>query len=159
MGFLRVRVVPKHHESSILRRDARGTEGRVFRHPIGLAVAERRQRFEGRLPISQKREFFKSPPETIGYFAPRMPKIGARRLVANSQKPAICGPFCEYQGQFPRVPDCLAGDAVLIAPVSRQIPCQQGILQGILRFRGCRDRFCSKKPLRRSRFSRNSLRK
>jgi hypothetical protein len=30
--------------------------------------------------------------------------------------------------------DSYAGDAVLIAPVSTQIPCQQGILQGILRF-------------------------
>jgi hypothetical protein len=59
----------------------------------------------------KKREFFKCPPETIGYFAPRMPKIGARRLVANSQKPAIGGPFCEYQGQFLLAPDCLAGAA------------------------------------------------
>jgi hypothetical protein len=59
--------------------------------------------------ISQKREFFKCPPETIGYFAPRMPKFGARRLMANSQKPAIGGPFYEYHGQFLRAPDCLAG--------------------------------------------------
>jgi hypothetical protein len=29
---------------------------------------------------------------------------------------------------------CLAGDAVLIAPVSCEIPCYQGILQGILLF-------------------------
>jgi hypothetical protein len=47
----------------------------------------------------------------------------SRRLVAKSQKPAIGGPFCEYQGQFLQSPDCLAGDAVLIAPVSKQIPC------------------------------------
>jgi hypothetical protein len=33
---------------------------------------------------------------------------------------------------FARVAGALAGDAVLIAPVSRQIPCQQGILQGML---------------------------
>jgi hypothetical protein len=59
--------------------------------------------------ISQKREFFKCPPETIGYFAPRMPKIGARRLVANSQKLAIGGPFSEYPGQFLQSPDCVAG--------------------------------------------------
>jgi hypothetical protein len=31
---------------------------------------------------------------------------------------------------------CLAGDAVLIAPVSMQVPWYQGILQGILRFWG-----------------------
>src|ERR1700682_6607392 len=48
--------------------------------------------------ISQKREFFKCPPETIGHFAPRMPKIGVRRLVANSQKPAIGGAFYELSG-------------------------------------------------------------
>ncbi len=73
--------------------------------------------------VSQKREVFKCPPETIGYFAQKMPKIVAWRLVANSQKPAIGGPFCEYQGHFLRAPDCLAGDAVLIAPVSTPIPC------------------------------------
>jgi hypothetical protein len=38
-----------------------------------------------------------------------MPKIGAWRLVANSQKPAIGGPFCEYQGHVLWAPDCLAG--------------------------------------------------
>src|SRR5882762_22778 len=68
--------------------------------------------------VSQKREFLKYPPETIGYFALRMAKIGAWRLVANSQKPAIGGPFCEYQGYFLRAPDWLAGEAVLIGPVS-----------------------------------------
>jgi hypothetical protein len=38
---------------------------------------------------------------------------------------------CEAQvanGRQP--PHWLAGDAVLIAPVSRKIPCKQGILQG-----------------------------
>jgi hypothetical protein len=52
-----------------------------------------------------------------------MANIGAQKLVANSQKPAIGGPFSERQGHFLRAPDWLAGDAVLIAPVSRQIPC------------------------------------
>jgi hypothetical protein len=87
-----------------------------------------------------------------------MANIGAQRLVANSQKPAIGGPFSERQGHFLRAPDWLAGDAVPIAPVSTQIPCKQGILQGILRFRASLDRFRSKKLLRRSHFSRNSLR-
>jgi hypothetical protein len=35
-----------------------------------------------------------------------------------------------------RKQEWLAGDAVLIAPVSRQIPWYQGILQGIPRFWG-----------------------
>jgi hypothetical protein len=57
---------------------------------------------------SGKREFFKCPLETIGYFSLRMPKIGAWRLIANPQKPAIGGAFCEYQGSSLRLPDCLA---------------------------------------------------
>jgi len=52
-----------------------------------------------------------------------MPKIGAWRPLANSQKPAIGGPFCQYQAHFLWAPHCLAGDAVLIAPVSTPIPC------------------------------------
>jgi len=59
--------------------------------------------------VSQKREFFKYLPETIGYFAPRMANIGAQKLVANSQKPAIGGPFSERRGHFLRAPDWLAG--------------------------------------------------
>jgi hypothetical protein len=54
---------------------------------------------------------------------------------------------------------CLAGDAVLIAPVSKKIPWYQGILQGILRFRGLETRFSTEKPLRGSHFSSNSLRR
>src|SRR6266853_5449303 len=53
----------------------------------------------------------------------------------------------------------MAGDAVLIAPVSNQISWYQGILQGILRFWGSETRFSAKKPLRRSYLSSNSLRK
>jgi hypothetical protein len=58
-----------------------------------------------------------------------------------------------------QLPDCLAGGAVLIAPVSKQIPWYQGILQGILRFWGLEARLSTKKPLRCSHFSSNSLRK
>src|SRR5260221_6214661 len=57
------------------------------------------------------------------------------------------------------MPDCLAGDAVLIAPVSKQIPWYQGILQGILRFWGLETRFGAKKPVRCSHFLSNSLRR
>jgi hypothetical protein len=38
-----------------------------------------------------------------------MPKIGVQRLIPDSQKPAIGGPFCEYQGHSLQVRDCLAG--------------------------------------------------
>jgi hypothetical protein len=43
------------------------------------------------------------------------------------------------------VSDRLAGDAVLIAPVSIQVPWYQGILQGILRFWGSEAGFHCKK--------------
>src|SRR5260370_28546 len=55
------------------------------------------------------------------------------------------------------MPDWLAGDAVLIAPVSKQIPWYQGILQGILRFSGLETPLSAEKPLRCSHFSSNSL--
>jgi Ribbon-helix-helix protein, copG family len=44
-------------------------------------------------PVSRKREYFKYPPETIGDFAPAAANLGARRPIANSQKPAIGGHF------------------------------------------------------------------
>jgi hypothetical protein len=46
--------------------------------------------------VSEKREFFKCLPETIGYFVLRMPEIEGWSLAANSQEPAVGGPFCEY---------------------------------------------------------------
>jgi hypothetical protein len=106
-----------------------------------------------------KREYFKYPRETIGDFAPAGANFGARRSIANSQRPAIGGHFSAYRGKSLHAPDWLAGDAVLIAPVSKQIPWYQGILQGILRFWGLETRFSTKKPLRCSHFSSNSLRK
>jgi hypothetical protein len=54
---------------------------------------------------------------------------------------------------------CLAGDAVEFAPVSARIPCKQGILQGIMRFRGHENELPCKKPLRRSDILSSPLRK
>src|ERR1019366_9263966 len=48
--------------------------------------------------VSRKREYFKCPPETISDFAPAAPNFGARRPIANSQKPAIGGHFLGYRG-------------------------------------------------------------
>jgi hypothetical protein len=48
--------------------------------------------------VSEKREFFKYPPETIGYFAPELTKFGVWRQTANLQKPAIGGPFWHFRG-------------------------------------------------------------
>ena len=52
-----------------------------------------------------------------------------------------------------RQPHWLAGEAVLIARVSKQIPWYQGILQGILRFGCLRSLFGCIKPLCCSGFS------
>ena len=45
-------------------------------------------------------EFFKCPPETIGHFVLRMPKIGTRRLAANSQRPRHWRAFLRVSGTF-----------------------------------------------------------
>jgi hypothetical protein len=76
---------------------------------ILCAGPRRVDRTRSLVAVSQKREYFKYSPETIGYFALRMPKIEAWRLAANWQKPANGGPFCEYHGHFLRASDCLAG--------------------------------------------------
>jgi hypothetical protein len=51
----------------------------------------------------------------------------------------------------------LAGDAVVIAPVSRQIPCKQGILQGNRQFWRVGDLTCSRKRPHCSAFRVDSL--
>jgi hypothetical protein len=51
----------------------------------------------------------------------------------------------------------LAGDAVVLAPVSGQIPCQQGILQGSYRFLRLGNTTCGRKALQSSAFRANSL--
>ena len=81
---------------------------------------------------------------------------GSKKGVAKGRR---WRPFVRYQGYFLCAPDWLAGDAVLIAPVSNQIPWYQGILQGILRFWGSEIRFSTRKPLRCSHFSSDSLRR
>jgi hypothetical protein len=50
-------------------------------------------RTQSPVAVSQKREYFKYPPETISDFAPAAANLGARRPIANSQKPAIGGHF------------------------------------------------------------------
>jgi hypothetical protein len=80
---------------------SRGSAGLAFptdRRPsrrIGRVALQARPRSADRTQspaaVSQKREFFKCRPETIGYFALRLPRIGAWRLVANSQKSPFAG--------------------------------------------------------------------
>jgi len=58
--------------------------------------------------VSQKREYFKYAPETIGDFSLELPKFGVWRPTANSQKPAIGGHFWYYWGQNLLASDWLA---------------------------------------------------
>jgi hypothetical protein len=53
--------------------------------------------------------------------------------------------------------DSHAGDAVVTEPVSRQIPCKQGIFQGILEISTEKVPLVCKKPLRHSDCQQNSL--
>jgi hypothetical protein len=73
--------------------------------------------------VSGKRELFNEWPETFGIFGRHLEKRGVRRLPAELQKPAFGGLFCDGLRPNRDRPDCLAGDTVLIAPVSGQIPC------------------------------------
>jgi|ERR1700730_2327074 hypothetical protein len=59
--------------------------------------------------FSQKREYFKYPPETIGHFAPEVTKFGVWRPTTNSQKTAIGGHFWPCRRQNLNAPDWLAG--------------------------------------------------
>src|ERR1700730_3483895 len=59
--------------------------------------------------VSQKREYFKYPPETIGHFAPEVTKFGVWRPTTNSQKTAIGGHFWPCRRQNLNAPDWLAG--------------------------------------------------
>src|SRR5258707_13186216 len=86
-------------------------------------------------------------------------EIGSSETEHKLGKERIGRHLSQFSGYNLQLPDWLAGDAVLIAPVSKQIPWYQGILQGILRFWGSETRFSTKKPLRCSHFSSNSLRK
>jgi hypothetical protein len=65
-------------------------------------------------------------------------------------------PNLAFFGSLAQMPEWLAGDAVLIAPVSSQIPCKQGILQGILRFWWLGDRTYLESTLRFRAFWGNS---
>jgi hypothetical protein len=68
--------------------------------------------------VSGKRELFNEWPETFGSFGRQRRKLGVWRPSAELQKPAIGGLLCDGLRSNRERLDCLAGDAVLIAPVS-----------------------------------------
>jgi hypothetical protein len=60
--------------------------------------------------------------------------FGVWRRLAERKKTHILQAFCDLGAHYLTLSEWLAGDAVQIAPVSSQIPCEQGILQGISAF-------------------------
>jgi hypothetical protein len=75
--------------------DAIGSYARWSRLPRRSRSAHRTR---SPAAVSQKREYFKCPPETIGYSARKLPELGVWRHTTNLQKPAIGGPFRHYRG-------------------------------------------------------------
>src|SRR5947209_9189738 len=73
--------------------------------------------------VSRKRELFNEWPETFGIFGRLHRKSGVWRRLPELQKPTIGGLFRDGVRPNRDRPECLAGDAVLIAPVSTPIPC------------------------------------
>src|SRR5258707_15153609 len=71
----------------------------------------------------RKREFLRFGLETFGRFSPRLPFLGDWRLRTNAQKAYKMRQFRRVRAYSFWLSEWLAGDAVLIAPVSRQIPC------------------------------------
>jgi hypothetical protein len=65
--------------------------------PFGASPIPHRPRSTDRtqspVAVSQKREYFKHPPETIGIFASELCEVGVWRPAANSKKPAISGSY------------------------------------------------------------------
>jgi hypothetical protein len=85
--------------------------------------------------------------------------FGVWRHSSERNKLLILRAFRNEGVGYLKLREWLAADAVQFAPVSARIPCEQGILQGIMRFRRHENELPSKKPLRRSDILSSSLRK
>ena len=75
------------------------------------------------LKVSRKREFLRFRLETFGRFSLELSYFGAWRLVGNARKLRKMQDFRAKIDYNLRSSEWLAGDAVLIAPVSGLIPC------------------------------------
>ena len=90
----------------------------------------------------------------------RQPALGDHQIRSpKTHKAGIAGSFSRFLRELGQTLERLAGDAVQIAPVSGQIPCKQGILQGKSRIWADRRKSQSRKPLCRRDFSMDSLSK
>ena len=124
-----------------IRRESPANFARRASAAAGTSVRTGRQSRSNQSPsiVSAKREYLQTGPETFGDSTSGSANWESgdgtrcaksrdfRRILAVLGKPG-------------RTHECPAGDAVQIAPVSSQIPCKQGILQGKSRFRASRRR-------------------
>jgi hypothetical protein len=95
----------------VLSKSADGPAPARFRNPVRA----------GR--DSSCRAGFGVRPETLSVFCSYTASSGPTATNPKSEKPTIGGLFCNRRRKFFQNARCLAGDAVLIAPVSTQIPC------------------------------------
>src|SRR4051812_39903236 len=93
----------------------RGNEGRV--NPA--APTTQWDRNLSPLKVSPKREFLRFRLETFGRFSPWLRFYGAWRPAANARKARRLRCFRTKGARYLQLSEWLAGDAVLIAPVSR----------------------------------------
>jgi hypothetical protein len=97
--------------------------------------------------------------DSAGDFRKFLPKKCERRspeTFDDKKSPYLAG-LSRREKEILSKQEWLAGDVVQIAPVSTQIPCKQGILQGILHFWGPETVSRVKKPLCCRHFLSNSL--
>jgi hypothetical protein len=135
-GFDPRAALPCEHFGS-LRRAAKGVRG----SSLGLKLHWRHRLAVVIEPVS-------ADSLRVGDFQRFPPQVRRMRIRDESEcaKSRDFRPISASPGETGRTPGCLAGDAVQIAPVSTQIPCKQGILQGILLFAALRLCFASRSP-------------
>jgi hypothetical protein len=87
----------------------------------------------------------------------RPPKTASMETAVECSKARRLQAFLQVVKRGPGRTDCVAGDAVLFAPVSMRFPCKQGIFQGIFQNLARKGFLFRRKSLRRRRFAHNSL--
>ncbi len=102
----------------------------------GFELLVRSGRSLGRIslrPVAPQNGNFRDKAGDFRRSGPRNPRCRGDGDPCSPQKSAILGQFSCFSRHLPVSVHWMAGDAVLIGPVSGQIPCKQGI-EGIWRF-------------------------
>src|SRR4029077_6756890 len=101
---------------------------RLIRHLPPLPLSADRKKSPPK--VSRKREYFKYRLETFGGFSRWFLFFGVWRHLAERTKARVLRAFCDLGAHYRTLSEWLAGDAVLIAPVSKQIPWLSGNFTG-----------------------------